>query len=45
MELAELAKTYGDFYAPSYVVRVAGSDLMREQAVAWTACKRIGSKR
>jgi len=34
MELAELAKTYGDFYAPSYLVRVAGSDLMREQAVA-----------
>ena len=34
MELADLAKDYGDFYAPSYAVRVGGSDLMREQAVA-----------
>ena len=34
MELRDLANIYGDFYAPSYVVRVAGSDLMRNQAVA-----------
>lgn len=34
MELTELAKKYGDFYAPSYVVRIGGSDLMREHAVA-----------
>ncbi len=34
MELADLANTYGDFYAPSYVVLVRGVDLMRDQAVA-----------
>src|SRR4029079_8307055 len=34
MELTDLAKTYGDFYAPSYVVLVGSSDLMRDQTVA-----------
>lgn len=34
MELKDLAEKYGDFYAPSYLVNVAGSDLMREQSVA-----------
>lgn len=34
MELAELAKTYGEFYAPCYTVRIGGSDLMRDLAVA-----------
>ena len=34
MELATLAKTYRDFYAPAYAVRVGGSDLMRNHLVA-----------
>jgi phage protein D len=34
MELATLANTYGDFYAPSYAVRVGGDDLMRDLLVA-----------
>jgi phage protein D len=34
MELTALAKTYGDFYAPCYAIRIGGSDLMRDQAVA-----------
>jgi phage protein D len=34
MELAALAKTYGEFYAPCYAVRIGGSDLMRDLAVA-----------
>ena len=34
MELIDLARTYGDFYAPSYVVNVGGADLMRTQTVA-----------
>ena len=34
MELVALAKTYGEFYAPCYVVRIGRSDLMRDLAVA-----------
>ena len=34
MELKDLAEKYGDFYAPGYLVSVAGSDLMRTHAVA-----------
>lgn len=34
MELSTLAETYGDFYAPSYAVRLGGDDLMRDLAVA-----------
>lgn len=34
MELATLAKDYGDFYAPAYAVRVGRADLMRELLVA-----------
>ena len=34
MELATLSKTYGDFYAPTYAVRLGGQDLMRELVVA-----------
>ena len=34
MELATLAEKYGQFYAPSYAVRVGGNDLMRDLAVA-----------
>lgn len=34
MELAELANTYGEFYAPCFTVRIGGSDLMRDLAVA-----------
>lgn len=34
MELATLAKTYSDFYAPVYTVRVGGEDLMRDLFVA-----------
>ncbi len=33
MELAAFARTYGDFYAPSYAVRVGRSDLMRDLLV------------
>lgn len=34
MELATFAKTYGDFYAPAYVVRIGRDDLMRDLLVA-----------
>jgi phage protein D len=34
MELTTLAKTYREFYAPCYVVRIRGADLMRDLAVA-----------
>src|SRR4051812_31891167 len=34
MELATLANTYGDFYAPSYAVRIGSDDLMRDLLVA-----------
>src|SRR3954452_22915155 len=34
MELATLANTYGDFYAPSYAVRIGTDDLMRDLLVA-----------
>ncbi len=34
MELATLARGYGDFYAPSYAVRLGRSDLMRDLLVA-----------
>ncbi len=34
MELATLAKGYGDFYAPSYAVRLGRDDLMRDLLVA-----------
>ena len=34
MELATLAKDYGDFYAPAYAVRVGRADLMRDLLVA-----------
>jgi phage protein D len=34
MELATLARSYGDFYAPSYAVRVGRDDLMRDLLVA-----------
>ena len=34
MELATLAKTYRDFYAPTYSVRVGSADLMRDFLVA-----------
>ncbi len=34
MELATLAKKYGDFYAPAYVVLVGGKDVMRGLFVA-----------
>ncbi len=34
MELAAYARTYGDFYAPSYAVRVGRDDLMRDLLVA-----------
>jgi uncharacterized protein len=34
MELATLARTYGDFYAPSYAVRIGRDDLMRDLLVA-----------
>ncbi|MEK6261453.1 MAG: hypothetical protein AABP62_22875 [Planctomycetota bacterium] len=33
MELAAFAKNYRDFYAPTYAVRIAGTDLMRELVV------------
>jgi phage protein D len=29
-QLATLARTYGDFYAPAYAVRLGGADVMRE---------------
>ncbi len=29
MELATLSKTYGNFYAPAYAIRIGGEDLMR----------------
>lgn len=34
MELVTLSKTYGDFYAPTYAVRLARQDIMRELLVA-----------
>ena len=34
MELSALAKTYGDFYAPSYAVRLGGDDLTRDLLLA-----------
>ena len=34
MELATLAKTYRDFYAPAYTVRLRGNDLSRDLVVA-----------
>jgi phage protein D len=34
MELASFARTYGDFYAPSYAVRVGRNDLMRDLLIA-----------
>ncbi len=34
MELVALSDTYGDFYAPTYAVRLGGQDLMRELVVA-----------
>jgi len=34
MELATLASNYGDFYAPSYAVRIGSDDLMRDLLVA-----------
>lgn len=34
MELSALAKTYGDFYAPAYSVRLGRDDLMRDLTVA-----------
>lgn len=34
MELATLARTYRDFYAPSYIVRLGRVDLMRDLLVA-----------
>jgi len=34
VELATLAKTYRDFYAPAFAVRVGGKDLMRNLFVA-----------
>jgi phage protein D len=34
MELSALASTYGDFYAPSYAVRIGRDDLMRDLLVA-----------
>ena len=33
MELAALAKRYGDFYAPSFAVRLGRNDLMRDLLV------------
>ena len=34
MELATLSKTYADFYAPAYAVRVGGEDLLRDVVVS-----------
>src|SRR6185437_1847808 len=34
MELVTLSETYRDFYAPTYTVRVAGQNLMRDLVVA-----------
>jgi uncharacterized protein len=34
MKLAELSGQYYDFYAPSFVVRLSGADLMRDHLVA-----------
>jgi phage protein D len=34
MELTALARTYGDFYAPAYAVRLGRDDLMRDLLVA-----------
>jgi phage protein D len=33
MELVTLSRDYGNFYAPSYVVRVGRQDLMRDLVV------------
>lgn len=34
MQLRELARKYGDFYAPAFSIRVGGSDLIRDWRVA-----------
>ena len=34
MELAALARNYGDFYAPTFAVRVGRDDLVRDLLVA-----------
>src|SRR5690348_13887113 len=34
MELSALAKTYGDFYAPAYAVRLGGDDVTRDLLLA-----------
>src|SRR6185369_585282 len=34
MELSALARTYGDFYAPAFAVRLGRDDLMRDLLVA-----------
>jgi phage protein D len=34
MKLVTLSETYGDFYAPAYIVRVGGQNLMRDLIVA-----------
>ena len=34
MELVTLSRTYGNFYAPAYAVRVGGDDVMRDLVVA-----------
>jgi uncharacterized protein len=34
MELSALAKTYGDFYAPSYAVRIGRDDVVRDLLIA-----------
>ena len=34
MELATLSKTYGNFYAPAFAVRLRGRDLMRDLLLA-----------
>jgi phage protein D len=33
MELVDLSKTYGEFFAPAYAIRIGGGDLMREFVV------------
>jgi phage protein D len=34
MELVDLSRGYGDFYAPAFTVRLAGADITRELSVA-----------
>jgi phage protein D len=34
MQLVELARTYQDFYAPAFSIRIGNSDLMRDWKVA-----------